>query len=624
MGRPRIHPLNPFGEVLHNTLKSKTISPTSLAIASGLSKQTISNMCVVGSFKLTRNNVLQCLKGLIDLDAIEEKDDANYLLEVAEFETLNAGNGRDRDVIKLLKQIQEQVRAEHEHAFEKPKYTTFTGIPIIGRDEDILNVLDILKDKDNHLLFLVGLPGVGKSELARQVREEAKSQGIFTSTLDPISLVQGTTPDAIITSLTLRLKRIPKQVKTLLTLEDCEQVEPVKELIRALRNFLDNHKHISILATSRKQMTENDYPVPTLEPPKRIDESPETLLENDAVRLFLESANANKKPNDEELTIAPNNAKTVASLCIALDGIPLMLRLAASMVRKLKGVEGVYSWLREGKLQGVKNLIVGDEEWHVSINTVIDRSYQLLKPDERALFRRLAVFVGMCNIEATINVCNLEDELSTEIDSFTTIVNALSDLFLITFDDELIAIAHNTIHDFALRKLAQSKEGEEMTDRYIDYYDTLVTQYMVLRYMQEKDEKFPKEALAKYLDLLRGEVINLANVYNLTRMMTIKYIRIMLTSLFGVQKFQEFSKILIEDIQKDNDEWTEELEKIDPFIQAIRELRAETAVPPNSWKIWEDFRRFHGSEFIPDIIDSVWPSEDFKVLADWLFLPSTW
>src|SRR5205823_5681933 len=136
---------------------------------------------------------------------------------------------------------------------------------VIGRDQDISNVLNILREKDNRLLFLVGLPGVGKTELARQVRLEAKEQGIFpfvrTLDLSP----ETSSPDAVIRLLTQNLRGIPTQKSTLVILHNCEQV---KGLTGVLRDFLDEHKYITLLATSREQMTENDYPVLTLNGPK--------------------------------------------------------------------------------------------------------------------------------------------------------------------------------------------------------------------------------------------------------------------------------------------------------------------------------------------------------------------
>ena len=265
MVKPQNTPLEDFAKSLRNALRANNITQSDFSgefarialIELNSAQQIVSGMIHGDIRRLTDRNILLFFQVLAILDVFKENTLEENLTVIENwYEDFCQAKGIDympvKDGVegKVILQIIIDRQTEREHnrllIAEKPKYTTSGGAPVIGRDKDIEEILRRLRNGER-FIPIVGLPGVGKSELARQIRE----QGIFTSVLDPLSLVPGTTPDAVITSLTSRLKRIPKQVNALVTLEDCEQING---LTPALDKFLNNHKHIHMLATSRRHM----------------------------------------------------------------------------------------------------------------------------------------------------------------------------------------------------------------------------------------------------------------------------------------------------------------------------------------------------------------------------------
>jgi tetratricopeptide (TPR) repeat protein len=118
-----------------------------------------------------------------------------------------------------------------------------------------------------------------------------------------------------------------------------------------------------------------------------------------SVRLFADRA-ADASPGFE---IDADNARSVAELCHRLDGMPLALELGAARVgvlspeqilQRLRVTLGVLGPGRRGAFTRQRTLVA-----------TLAWSHDLLTPDERVLFRRLAVFAGSFSLEAAEQVC---------------------------------------------------------------------------------------------------------------------------------------------------------------------------------------------------------------------------
>jgi tetratricopeptide (TPR) repeat protein len=108
-------------------------------------------------------------------------------------------------------------------------------------------------------------------------------------------------------------------------------------------------------------------------------------------------------------TVDNDNAPAVAEICHRLDGLPLAIELAAAGVRMLPPQA-----LLRRLAQRLPILTTGARdapERQRTLRSTIAWSHDLLEPDDQALFRRLALFVGGCTIAAAEAVGNPDGAL---------------------------------------------------------------------------------------------------------------------------------------------------------------------------------------------------------------------
>jgi predicted ATPase/DNA-binding CsgD family transcriptional regulator len=172
---------------------------------------------------------------------------------------------------------------------------------------------------------------------------------------------------------------------------------------------------LKLLVTSRialRVTDEREYAVPSLTLPPRDTMSDDgevvtSLSGYGAIRLFVERAQAVR--GDFALTRA--NARDVIGICHRLDGLPLAIELAAARARLLPPAAMLARLGGSVEAPSLQLLTGGSRDRPArqqTLRNTIAWSYDLLEPEEQALFRRLAVFVGGCTIEAAERVCSGE------------------------------------------------------------------------------------------------------------------------------------------------------------------------------------------------------------------------
>jgi predicted ATPase len=164
----------------------------------------------------------------------------------------------------------------------------------------------------------------------------------------------------------------------------------------AARELLSEAPGLKVLATSRAPLGlagEAVWQLKPLELP-RPGRPPEHA---ESVRLFTARARS-AKPG---LKLEGPDLEAAAHICRRLDGIPLALELAAPMLRHLS-LRELANAAQEMAWEG------GAAGRHGNLQQVLDWSYQLLRPEEQALFRKLGVFAGWFEAEDAAAVAGME------------------------------------------------------------------------------------------------------------------------------------------------------------------------------------------------------------------------
>jgi non-specific serine/threonine protein kinase len=273
----------------------------------------------------------------------------------------------------------------------------------VGRQREIVEVADLLRRA--RLLTLTGTGGCGKTRLALKVvgdLADAYLDGVWlvdlASLADPSLVVRAVASvfgvrdepgqpllDTLVVALGSR--------RLLLVLDNCEHL--VGACVELVDRLVQDCSKLRILATSRQPLGvpgETVWRVPSLPVPAPEETVP--IERYAAVQLFVERALA-ARPG---FGLSRHNAPAVAEICRRVDGIPLAIELAAARVRVLsveqiaQRLDDRFRFLTGGSRDGLPR--------QQTLRATLDWSYSLLGEPERALFRRLAIFVGSFNLDA--------------------------------------------------------------------------------------------------------------------------------------------------------------------------------------------------------------------------------
>jgi predicted ATPase len=365
-----------------------------------------------------------------------------------------------------------------------PSLTSF-----VGRAREVRALRTLVRQGTTRLVTLTGAGGTGKTRLALRVAADllpAFADGAcfvaLAAVADPDGLLPAVAqalgvPGAPRRSLRARLLEALHGRELLLLLDNVEHLlagaPAVAELLVACPG-------LTVLATGRAALRlsgEREFPVPPLAfPDPRRPPGAADLARFDAARLFVERARA-VRPG---FRVTAADAAAVAAICARLDGLPLALELAAARV-KLLPPRALLGRLGAGPAGATLRLLTGGVRdapaRQRTLRATIAWSHDLLTPEERVLFRRLAVFAGGFTLEAAGAVCAGPGRAGPGGDLVEGLAS-LAEENLLSAGQEVAGEARfgmlETVREYALEQLAAAGEAAAVRAAHAGYYLALV------------------------------------------------------------------------------------------------------------------------------------------------------
>ena len=346
----------------------------------------------------------------------------------------------------------------------------------VGREREVVAACDILRRPGVRLVTLTGPGGVGKTRLAIRVATEVANDfpdGVWFVALAPVrdaTLVAATLAQTLgigetpTRSIEEGLRAFLRERRALLVLDNLEHLLDAGPLIAGLLSACPS---LTMLATSRAVLRvsgEHGVAVPPL-PVSPVDSASgrDRRLASDAVRLFVERASAARS----DFTVTETEAPTVTAICEKLDGLPLAIELAAARVTSLSLTALLTLVERRLAL-----LTGGPRDQPVRLRSMRDAiawSHDLLTPEEQALFRRLAVFVGGFTLEAAEAVDGGRDVLDTVTSLAANSLVRQAERGNAAPEEAPRFVLLETIREFALDQLAASGDEAEVRGRHAEW-----------------------------------------------------------------------------------------------------------------------------------------------------------
>jgi predicted ATPase/DNA-binding XRE family transcriptional regulator len=381
-----------------------------------------------------------------------------------------------------------------------PQKTNLPVFPttLIGREQELKQLSQLLDDPRCRLLTLVGPGGIGKTRLAIEAASQVQhafADGAYFVHFAPVNSTRFIVPviaDTVGFAFESSNRADPKtqlfnflkEKQVLLLIDNLEQLltEPGIELLAEL---LANAPQVKLLATSRESLGLQDewvFEVYGLPVPENI--HAEGSSQDTSVELFLQRARRAHVGFNPTMKDYP----AIVHVCRLVEGNPLAIELSAAWVRVLSCDE-----IEQEIERGLGFLRVSARDIparHRSMRAVFDHSWKLLTEEEQGVLLRLSVFRGGFRREAAETVAGAS----------LSVLSTLVMKSLIRRSGAGRYDLHELIRQFAAEQLAGRPQQQAATQaRHGSYY---------LTFFGQADERLRSSTQREMLSELTAEMDN--------------------------------------------------------------------------------------------------------------------
>lgn len=343
--------------------------------------------------------------------------------------------------------------------------------PMIGRQREVEDLIQLLRDPQCRLLTCVGPGGIGKTRLAIETASHVRdlfADGVYFVPLTSASSTRFIVPviaDAIGFTFQSTAAADPgtqlfgylKEKQTLLLADNLEHLL-TRPGIEILTELLAHAPQVKLLATSRESLgLQGEWVFEVQGLPIPESQAAEASAQNTSVELFLQRA----RRSHVGFQATPDDFRAIVHICRLVEGMPLGIELAAAWVRTL-ACDEIARELKRGL--GFLSVSARDvPARHRSMRAVFDHSWKLLSEEEQQVLRRLSVFHGGFRRDAAEQVA----------DATLYVLSALVTKSLIRRGGAGRYDLHELIRQFAAEQSAEHPDEQTTTRaRHARYYLT--------------------------------------------------------------------------------------------------------------------------------------------------------
>lgn len=317
--------------------------------------------------------------------------------------------------------------------------------PLRSRQRDVAGISSMLDLAG--CVTIAGPPGIGKTRLALHLAHELAPRfddGVWFVDLSDVAQADLVEPavlgvmNPLAVAGAASLDELFDARRLLLVLDACERT--IARCATVVDRLLESNPGLRVIATSRAPLGaahERIWRLETLELPAAID--------------FFSARLATLRPQ------SVNDSESITSICRRLDGVPLLLELAAARARAMSVHELAM------RLEIGLDVLASSAARAGSLAATFAWSYRLLSPAEQRIFRRIGIFPATFT---SAQVAELDGESLP--DDVAQVLGKLVDLSLVERLDESGAafLLLRPLRDFAQQMLSQQQEFRAFAERF--------------------------------------------------------------------------------------------------------------------------------------------------------------